>query len=139
MKALFFLYDGYVDWEISLLSYIFSETNMEIQTTALNTEITHYGNFRIKVDLSIEECNISNYDILIIPGGDPEQLINERKLIKLIQEFDQRNKWIATICGAATFLGMSSVLRNRYYSTSLEISEFPLTSIHYIKAKQTLQ
>nr|WP_202407286.1 DJ-1/PfpI family protein [Pseudalkalibacillus hwajinpoensis] len=124
VKALFFLYDGYVDWEISTLSYLFSETNVEIETTALTSEVTHSGNFTIKVTHTVENCRVEDYDILIIPGGDPKPLLHEEKLINLIQAFDQQHKWIAAICGASTLLGASAVLRNRAYSTSIEVSEF---------------
>ncbi|KMM37975.1 DJ-1/PfpI family protein [Guptibacillus hwajinpoensis] len=124
MRALFFLYDGYMDWEISPLAYIFSETNVEVETTALKEEITHSGKFKIIVDQTVDECLVSKYDILVIPGGDPEPLLEEETLISLIQEFDNKNKWIASICGASTLLGRSSVLRNRDYSTSIDISDF---------------
>ncbi|MEI2664110.1 DJ-1/PfpI family protein [Rossellomorea sp. LJF3] len=125
MKALFLLYDHYVDWEISPLSYIFSVTNVEIETAALQEEVTHSGKFRIRVDRTLNECRVSDYDILVIPGGDPEPLLEEEALLNLIREFDQENKWIAAICGASTLLGKSSVLRNRLYSTSIDITEFP--------------
>ncbi|WP_226580544.1 DJ-1/PfpI family protein [Halobacillus litoralis] len=125
MKALFFLYDGYVDWEISPLSYILSETNVEIATTALTKEVTHSGKFKVHVDHITNESLADDYDILIIPGGDPEPLFKEDSLKNLIQAFDQGNKWIAAICGASTLLGSSSVLRNRKYSSSIEPAEFP--------------
>ncbi|MCP3032484.1 DJ-1/PfpI family protein [Halobacillus sp. A1] len=125
MKALFFLYDGYMDWEISPLAYIFSETSVEIETTALNEEIIHSGKFKVKVDKTLDQCLVHDYDILVIPGGDPEPLLEENGLIRLVQEFDDKNKWIAAICWAPTLLGRSSVLRNRIYSTSIDISEFP--------------
>lgn len=125
MKALFLLYDGYVDWEISPLSYILSVTNCEVETTALQSEVTHCGQFTVNVTKTIDECVADEYDLFIIPGGDPEPLLEERQILNLIQEFDQKNKWIATICGASTFLGASSVLREREYSTSIEIEEFP--------------
>jgi len=125
MKALFFLYDGYVEWEISPLAYILNVTDVEIETTALTNKVTHSGQFQIKVDKTVNECLAEDYDMLIIPGGDPEPFLQEESLKELIQAFDRNNKWIAAICGASTFLGMSSSLRSREYSTSIDISEFP--------------
>ncbi|QST00912.1 DJ-1/PfpI family protein [Pontibacillus sp. ALD_SL1] len=125
MKALFLLYDGYVEWEISPLSYILSVTDCEVETTALQSEVRHSGQFTVKVTKTIDECSGEDYDLLIIPGGDPEPLLEESKISQLIQEFDRSSKWIAAICGASTFLGASSVLREREYSTSIEIEEFP--------------
>ncbi|WP_270181345.1 DJ-1/PfpI family protein [Alkalihalobacillus sp. CinArs1] len=125
MKALFLLYDGYVEWEISTLSYIFSETDVDIETTALYREVTNSGKFNIRVSKTVSECSPDDYDILVIPGGDPEPLLEEEKFLNLIQSFNEKKKWIAAICGASTFLGASSVLGEREYSTSIETEEFP--------------
>ncbi|OEH93017.1 DJ-1/PfpI family protein [Bacillus solimangrovi] len=119
MKALFLLYDGYVEWEISTLSYILQLTNVEISTTAINEEVTHKGNFKVKVDFKVEDCHADDFDILIIPGGDPAEMIKEEKFLSLIQQFNEKKKWIAAICGAPTFLGAADVLRERKYSSSI--------------------
>ena len=69
LKALFFLYEGYVDWEISLLSYILNVTGVEINTIGLNDEVTHKGMFKVKLDMNIGACNPNDYDVLIIRWG----------------------------------------------------------------------
>ncbi|WP_078382714.1 DJ-1/PfpI family protein [Sutcliffiella halmapala] len=124
MKALFFLYEGYVDWEISALTYMLWDSKIEIKTTALSSEVTHIGGFRIAIDLAVEECNPSDFDILIIPGGDPGELVNEKHLLNIIRGFDAQNKYIAAICGAPTFLAAAGVLKERKYSTSIEEPEY---------------
>lgn len=124
LKALFFLYEGYVDWEISALTYMLRDSNIEIKTTALSTEVTHIGGFRIAIDLTVEECNPCDFDILIIPGGDPGDFLKEESLLRLIGEFDAQNKYIAAICGAPTFLATADVLRERRFSTSIEEPEY---------------
>ncbi|MGV2619783.1 UNVERIFIED_CONTAM: DJ-1/PfpI family protein [Halobacillus marinus] len=125
MKALFFLYDGYVDWEISPLAYIFSETDVTIETAGHTEEIRHSGQFVIRVDHNVNNCDVDDYDMLVIPGGDPEPLIGDEALRTLIRSFHDKNKRIAAICGASALLGMSGVLEDREYSTSLESEEFP--------------
>lgn len=124
MKALFFLYDGYVDWEISPLSYILDVTGVEIETVALSDVVTHKGQFKVKVDRHIEACDPDDYDILIIPGGEPAPLDKEERLLNLIRQFDEKGKIIAAICGASTFLAAADVLRERKYSTSIDGLEY---------------
>ncbi|WP_377890085.1 DJ-1/PfpI family protein [Alkalihalobacillus sp. R86527] len=58
--------------------------------------------------------------------------------VTLIQRFDEKKKWIAAICGASTLLGISSVLRDREYSTSIEIEEFPTCFDPAYKSKADL-
>ncbi len=120
LKALFFLYEGYVDWEISLLSYILNVTGVEINTTALNDEVTHKGMFKVKLDMNIEACNPNDYDVLIIPGGEPEPFIKDERVLNLIREFDDQGKLISAICGGSAFLAAAGVLRKRKYSTSID-------------------
>jgi len=33
--------------------------------------LSYKGKFKVKVDMNIEVCNPADYDILIIPGGEP--------------------------------------------------------------------
>ncbi|WP_349410597.1 DJ-1/PfpI family protein [Pseudalkalibacillus sp. SCS-8] len=127
MKALFFLYEGYVDWEISPLSYMLSVSDIDIDTVALTDEVTHQGKFKIKPDLTIEACDPSGYDILIIPGGDPAPLDKDERLLDFIRKFDEQGKYIAAICGAPTFLAAAGILRERKYSTSIGGIEY----LHY--------
>ena len=120
LKALFFLYEGYVDWEISLLSYILNVTGVEINTTALNDEVTHKGMFKVKLDMNIEACNPHDYDVLIIPGGEPDPFVKDDRVLNLIREFDDQGKVISAICGGSAFLAAAGVLRKRKYSTSID-------------------
>lgn len=120
MKALFFLYEGYVDWEISLLSYILNETGVEIKTTAISNEVTHKGKFNVKIDMDIEACNPKGYDVLIIPGGEPDPFVKDDRILNLIRAFDEQGKVISAICGGSAFLAAAGVLRERKYSTSID-------------------
>ncbi|WP_281974382.1 DJ-1/PfpI family protein [Halobacillus litoralis] len=120
MKALFFLYEGYVDWEISPLSYMLNISGVEVETVALCEEVTHKGNFRVKADMGIEACDPADYEILIIPGGEPAPFDKEERLLNLIKSFDEQGKIIAAICGGPTFLAAADVLRERKYSTSID-------------------
>ncbi len=106
--------------EISSLSYILSVTGVDIYTTALSDEVTHEGKFKIKIDLNIEACNPIDYDILIIPGGEPAPLDKDDRLLNLIRGFDEQDKLISAICGGTTFLAAAGVLRERKYSTSID-------------------
>lgn len=132
MKALFFLYDGYVEWEISPLSYMLNISEVEVKTTALHEEVVHAGNFNVKADLHIEACDPADYDILIIPGGEPAPIVGEERLLNLIRSFDIEGKRIAAICGGPTFLSAAGVLRDRKFSTSVD--DEPKYA-HYFKGK----
>ena len=73
----------------------------------------------MKVDMNIEVCNPADYDILIIPGGEPAPFDKDDRWLRLIQGFDEQDKVISAICGSPAFLATADVLHERKYSTSI--------------------
>ena len=78
-------------------------------------------NVPIIVDKIIEEIDTAEYDALAIPGGFEEYNFYEEafdeRFLKLIREFDNAKKPIATICVAALALGKSGILKGRKATT----------------------
>ena len=70
----------------------------------------------------IEEVSVKDYKILVLPGGVKamEKVRQEKKIIKLISEFDKKKKIIACICSGAQLLISAKVVSGRkiagYYS-----------------------
>ncbi|WP_114569688.1 DJ-1/PfpI family protein [Exiguobacterium flavidum] len=123
MKALFLLYEGYVDWEISVLSGIFKMTQMEADTVAVTRHVRHVGGFKVEVDHLLADVDPSQYDALIIPGGEPLPLAKEGNIKALIQAFHQQDKLVAGICGGTVYLAAAGILEGRPYSTSIDSDE----------------
>ena len=72
--------------------------------------------------LKIEDIEVTNYDILIIPGGVKamEKVRQNKKIIDFISEFNKAKKIIACICSGAQLLISAKVVKGRkiagYYS-----------------------
>ena len=70
----------------------------------------------------IEEINVKDYDILVLPGGVKamEKVRQNLDIINFISEFDKENKIIACICSGAQLLISAKVVKGRkiagYYS-----------------------
>lgn len=70
----------------------------------------------------IEEINVSDYDILVLPGGVKamEKVRQNKDIIKFISDFDKEKKIIACICSGAQLLISAKVVKGRkiagYYS-----------------------
>ena len=55
--------------------------------------------YSANADTTFDEVNVDDYiGILLIGGRAPEYLRNNKTLIKIIQEFDTKDKWIWPIC-----------------------------------------
>lgn len=77
--------------------------------------------------IEIDECEIENYDLLIIPGGAKamEYLRQDEKILKFIFDFNNEHKTIASICHGAQLLISAKIVSGRkvsgYYSVKDDI------------------
>ena len=63
-----------------------------------DTYIERQG-YGIEAHLAFDEVSVNDYEAVLVLGGRaPEYLRNNRRLIRLVQEFHQTGKWVFAIC-----------------------------------------
>lgn len=69
----------------------------------------------IKFDKTADQIKVSDYDAVFIPGGawNPDNLRNDKDVIKFIQDFNKSGKLIAAICHAPVVLASADILKGR--------------------------
>lgn len=69
----------------------------------------------VAVNLTIEEVEVTDYDALLLPGGqmNPDILRTEDSVIDLINDFDDLDKPIAAICHAPWLLVEADIVDGR--------------------------
>lgn len=69
----------------------------------------------IKFDKTADQIKVSDYDAVFIPGGawNPDNLRNDKNVIKFIQDFNKSGKLIAAICHAPVVLASADILKGR--------------------------
>jgi protease I len=74
----------------------------------------HWGD-PTKVDLTLDEAEASDFDALLLPGGqmNPDKLRMEVKAVSLIRDFAQAGKPIAAICHGPWLLVEADVVRGK--------------------------
>ena len=78
-----------------------------------NTYIERPG-YLIKADVSLNQAKSSNYDaVLLIGGRAPEFLRHNSKLLKLIQDFNKKEKWIFSICHGIQIMIAAGITKGR--------------------------
>jgi protein deglycase len=127
MKVLLFCARGFETMEFSVFIDVMGwarndyDYNIEVDTCGFSKQVISTFNVPIIVDKIIEEIDTAEYDALAIPGGFEEYNFYEEafdeRLLKLIREFDNAKKPIATICVAALALGKSGILKGRKATT----------------------
>ncbi len=78
----------------------------------INESITTMGGFIIQPNISIEQLQFEENDILILPGGDTWLEEENQEIIKIAKEHIKSNLAVAAICGATIGLAKEGALNN---------------------------
>lgn len=127
MKTLLFLAKGFETMEFSVFVDVLGWArndygiDVPVETCGFTKQVMSTFHVPVIVDKTIDEINVDDYDALAIPGGFEEygfydEAYDER-FLRLIRDFDNQHKIIASICVAALPLGKSGILKNRRATT----------------------
>jgi putative intracellular protease/amidase len=118
-----FLFDGFADWEPSLVTAglnIYGD--FEIKTFSLNGKsVKSMGNLTINPDFKLEDVKVTDFDLIILPGGNKWEEGGNNEISELIKESFDNGKTIAAICAATTFLAKQGLYSDtKHTSNGLE-------------------
>lgn len=70
---------------------------------------------KVKVDKTVEEISVDDYDALVVPGGvgNPDQLRGDENAVSLVRDFANAGKPMAVICHGPWVLVEAGVVRGR--------------------------
>lgn len=93
-----------------------------IVTIAGETDIVHCANdTKILPDISLHKIKENFlYDLVYLPGGmkGVENIIENEKVIEILQNHNNAGKYIAAICAAPIILGLNGILNSESSVTS---------------------
>lgn len=126
-KVLLLLAEGFEIYEASVFIDVIGwnlaegDQSTELFTCGLKKEIKSSFNQRFVVDYLIEEIDIHAFDALAVPGGFEiygyyTDAYDER-FLKLIRDFREGQKVIASVCVGALPLGKSGILKGKTGTT----------------------
>lgn len=117
------------DHEFTYPYYRVQEEGWKVDVVVPENELV-YGIIGTKVEptMKIEDIRVSDFDLLVIPGGAKcmEYLRQKEELLAFIREFHESGKVIASICHAAQMLISSKIVKGKkisgYYSIKDDIN-----------------
>ncbi len=129
-NAYVFLYDKFADFEISQALLLLIKDYNIITVGFEKGLVRSYSNLQIKAETTIQNLDVDEVDIFIIPGGEPKKIIGDNTYNnsvtilkeKLIQ-LNEKGKIIAAICGGPTFLAYAGVLDSIKCTASISEEE----------------
>lgn len=114
-----FVFDGFADWEPSLVTAgLNTYGDFNIRTfSADGNSVRSMGNLTINPDFKLEEVRITDFDLILLPGGNKWEEGGNVEISELIKDSSDNGKTIAAICAATTFLAKQG-LYNKAKHTS---------------------
>ncbi len=126
MSIYLYVLNTLADWEIAYLtSEVYSKRyckqDVSCEITKVGSEkkaITTMGGIRIVPDITLEEMNLKNDDILILPGGDTWFNAENEKVLNIAKERIDKDYPVAAICGATAGLANIGALDNKKHTSN---------------------
>ena len=112
-----FLAEGLEEIEGLTVVDLLRRAGIKVTTIALTgkKQVTGSHNITIIADVIWEEADFSAYEGLVLPGGMPgtRYLSEHEGILKMIEEYHQKEKLVAAICAAPSVLGKAGVLQGK--------------------------
>lgn len=119
-KIFVFLFNGFADWEIAYLSpEIKKSSNFElVYFSKEGGSIISMGGLSITPDISLNEINLNEVEMLILPGGTAWEKDENDFIASLVNNLFESGKTIAAICAATAYLGKKAFLNNLKHTSN---------------------
>lgn len=121
-KALIALADGFEETEAVTIIDLLRRADIEVTVAGLREGIIEGSHqIRIEPDAYLKELEESNFDMLILPGGQPgsTNLKQDSTLLQWIRQRFERGDKLAAICAAPTVFHAAGITKH------LSLTSFP--------------
>lgn len=111
-KVAVLMAEGYEESETLTIVDILRRAGIECNTFYFDDEVVKgMHNMYIKADKKFGE-EVKEYDMLILPGGRPggQNLKENPEVIKMVQYFNDNNKYLAAMCSGTVVLSDAKVI-----------------------------
>jgi len=144
LNAAIILANGFEEIEAIAVIDILRRSQINIRTLGLDsTQIRGAHGIKLETNTRLEDTLNDDYDVLILPGGEPgtTNLENNPLLADRLIKQNEAKKWIAAICAAPRILNNLKILDNkqatsfpttRPYMTRCQYSENPVVIDEHI-------
>lgn len=113
MRSAIFCANGLEECEALMVVDLLRRADIPVDIIGMNGDmITSSHNITFKADKTFEAFNKDEYEVFILPGGQPgtTNLLNNEALGKILVEKYNEDKLIAAICAAPSVLGHLGIL-----------------------------
>ncbi len=116
-KVCIFFAEGYEEIEALTVVDLLRRSGIDIDMVSVtgNLTVTSSHGVAVRTDSLFEETDFSEVQMLVLPGGMPgtKNLEAHGPLMKLVDEFYEKGRYLAAICAAPSILGHKGMLKGK--------------------------
>lgn len=115
-KAILLLAEGFEEIEAITVLDVLRRAGVAVTAAALSgLHVRGAHEIVVQADVSLDDVEGSDFDALILPGGQPgaTNLQRDSRVLALVKRFANKNKLTAAICAAPIVLESAGVLSGR--------------------------
>jgi len=116
-KVAVLLADGFEEVEAMAIIDVLRRAEIEVVVAGLHDgPAVSARNVKVIPDATIESVDAADFDMLVLPGGQPgsDNLNADERVKKLITDFHQKGKLTGAICAAPYVLANAGILKGRH-------------------------
>ena len=135
MRVLVPLANGFEETEFVTIVDILRRAEVKVVTASLTEEIVTGGhNIKIIADTSLDRIEFEKFDAIVLPGGFPgfKNLGEDERILKILRDMNNADKYIAAICGAPSVLAKAGIFEGRSSTVYPSGKEEIQASTHYV-------
>ncbi len=116
MKVIVPLAEGFEEIEFSTIVDVLRRAGIAVTVAGLKEGITNGAHgVRVAPDTSIDKLSADYFDAIVLLGGNPGfvNLGKDERVLELVQEMNNKNKYVTAICGAPSVLAKAGILQGK--------------------------
>jgi len=108
------LYPGCISYEVALAAELLSEKYEVLNATPDGRDLpAQTTGLSLRTQLSYSEVNLDNCKAILVPGGNPQVLIDNKEIDRILIQARDQNLLIAAICAGPSVLAKAGILKGK--------------------------
>lgn len=137
-KVLTFLYPGCIEYEIlTCLEFLgFESCEIYVVTPEGKGHIGSTG-LTIQAQFSLATVAQKNWDLILIPGGDPGQIFQDSNLHQLLINHFEKGGLFGAVCAGPLILGAAGILKGKEFAHGYTENQLDFLAEYFDQALPT--